>query len=316
MEDGRSQENREDRVTSLDPKGVHPPMVSSRHESAFCGSDFAELKNSIRAEGRNVQPILVRRKSGYETYEVIFGERRLRACLESGINVRAIIDESADDMRAFFQTVRENQGRRDLCAYELGQQVLVGINRHYFDSQEDASRKLGRHKSVVSRAVAIASLPAEVVSAYRTPSQIQYAHVEPLAAALKKAHEVVIAEALKIRASETTLGGAEVFQRLINAATGTVAPCNIAKKVTLEFMDQTFGTLQFDAKAGIQLKLDRALNASQQLSLEIVLQRFCRQKLKKPKEVVKPEMTARQFDRAVAKFKAKMADLKRKGFVI
>lgn len=307
---------KDDRVVLLDPGVLHPPMVSSRHESAFCGSDFAELKNSIQAEGRNLQPILVRPKGGSETYEIIFGERRVRACLQSGIKVRAIIDESADDIQAFFQTVRENQGRRELCAYELGRLVLVGIDRHFFDSQEDASKKLGRHKSVVSRAVAIASLPAEFVSAYRTPGQIQYAHVEPLAAALKKAPEVVIAEALKIRLTETALGGAEVLQRLVNAATGNVAPCNIATKVTLEFMDQTFGTLQFGAKAGIQLKFDRELNASQQQSLEIVLQRFCRQKLKKPKEGAKKEMTPRQFDREVAKFKAKIADLKRKGIVI
>ncbi len=298
--------NSSDRVVLLDPDVVHSPAVSSRHESAFFGSDFVELKNSIRAAGGNVQPILVRPAGELGRFEVIFGERRHRACLEVGIKVRAIIDETADDIHAFFQTVRENQGRRELCAYEVGQQVLLGIERRFFDSREDASRKLGRDKSNVSRAVAIASLPAEIISAYRTPSQIQYRHVEPLAEALKRAPALVIAEALKLRMEDASLGGDEVLKRLVSASTGNVAPCNKPRKVDLKFRDETFGTLKFDANAGVQIKFDRELSVLEQTSLEIVLQRFCRQKLKKPKDRKTKEMTAAQFNREFPKVMTKL----------
>ena len=77
---------------------------------------FAALKESIRNGGQQV-PILVRRSEAEGRYEAIYGRRRLRACLELGITVRANIQD-LDDATALLAKGLENAARRNLSFYE------------------------------------------------------------------------------------------------------------------------------------------------------------------------------------------------------
>ena len=78
---------------------------------------FEALKNSIRDGGQQV-PILVRRsKSADGRFEAIYGRRRLKACRELGIKVRANVQD-IDDATALLAKGLENAARRNLSFYE------------------------------------------------------------------------------------------------------------------------------------------------------------------------------------------------------
>jgi ParB family chromosome partitioning protein len=80
------------------------------------GEGFEALKNSIRDGGQQV-PILVRRAKSEGRYEAIYGRRRLRACREIGIKVRANVQD-VDDATALLAKGLENAARRNLSFYE------------------------------------------------------------------------------------------------------------------------------------------------------------------------------------------------------
>ncbi|GHE05905.1 plasmid partitioning protein RepB [Allgaiera indica] len=78
---------------------------------------FERLKSSIREGGQQV-PILVRRSKVAEgRFEAIYGRRRLKACRELGIKVRANVQD-VDDATALLAKGLENAARRNLSFYE------------------------------------------------------------------------------------------------------------------------------------------------------------------------------------------------------
>jgi ParB family chromosome partitioning protein len=80
------------------------------------GSDFETLKQSVKESGQQV-PILVRRAKSDGRYEVIYGRRRLRACRDLGLKVRANVQD-LDDATALLAKGLENASRRNLSFYE------------------------------------------------------------------------------------------------------------------------------------------------------------------------------------------------------
>lgn len=80
------------------------------------GDSFETLKSSIQGQGQQV-PILVRRSRHEGRYEAIYGRRRLRACRELGVKVRANVQD-VDDATALLAKGLENAARRNLSFYE------------------------------------------------------------------------------------------------------------------------------------------------------------------------------------------------------
>lgn len=87
------------------------------------GDGFATLKSSIEDGGQQV-PILVRRASVEGRFEVIYGRRRLRACRELGLKVRANVQD-LDDTTALLAKGLENAARRNLSFYEKARFAAV-----------------------------------------------------------------------------------------------------------------------------------------------------------------------------------------------
>jgi ParB family chromosome partitioning protein len=300
-------------VICIAPELVHPPQVSSRHASAFSGLDFAQLIHSVKLAGRNVQPILVRRlheEPGH--FEILFGERRHRACLQAGIQVYAIVDESTDDESAFFNTLHENQGRRQLTPLELGRQVRYGLARGIFASQEDASQKLARNKSIVSRAVDIASLPDDVIDAFQIPDQLQYRYAKLLVDAVKADPVSVISEAVKIRAEKID-DPKEVLSRLLGAVGQKVARLNIKPPMELEFEGQAFGKLSFGSDGRAQINLFGELDELQRDILISSIQRFYKRRIhgRAKRKAAIEKMTWKQADKLAAKLNVQMEEMQR-----
>lgn len=84
---------------------------------------FEALKSSI-AEGGQQVPILVRRSEIQGRFEIIYGRRRLRACRELGLKVRANVQD-LDDAEALLAKGLENVARRNLSFYEKARFAAV-----------------------------------------------------------------------------------------------------------------------------------------------------------------------------------------------
>ncbi|MFD2274834.1 ParB N-terminal domain-containing protein [Undibacterium arcticum] len=83
---------------------------ANRISDSFTSADFLALKEEITQAGGNVQPIKVRPLVGVaDRYEIVFGHRRHRACLEAGLPVLCLI-EAVSDQELFKEMDREKQG--------------------------------------------------------------------------------------------------------------------------------------------------------------------------------------------------------------
>jgi ParB family chromosome partitioning protein len=87
------------------------------------GDGFENLKSSIKEGGQQV-PILVRRAGSEGRFEIIYGRRRLRACRELGLKVRANVQD-LDDASALLAKGLENAARRNLSFYEKARFAAV-----------------------------------------------------------------------------------------------------------------------------------------------------------------------------------------------
>ncbi|MCZ8158357.1 MAG: ParB/RepB/Spo0J family partition protein [Rhizobiaceae bacterium] len=159
----------------LDPTEVRESRFRDRIELAFSDDQFILLKALIEQTKGNVQPIGVRpnpdRGKGGQTYEVIYGHRRLRACRELGLKVKATI-MALDDRDSVIQMNLENRGRSDLSAYEEALSMQQQLDEGIFANQVELAESLKMKRNTVNEKLAIARLPKDVVSLFADPREI------------------------------------------------------------------------------------------------------------------------------------------------
>jgi ParB family chromosome partitioning protein len=173
----------------------------------FDPDDFAELVGSIREFGV-LQPIAVRslgKQNGVDKYELIMGERRLRASKAAGLSqIPAVIRDTADDTM-LRDALLENLHRSDLNAIEEAsayQQLL----EEYGCTQEQLAEKLSRSRPQITNTLRLLKLPTElqtkvaagVLSAGHARAILALESVERMAEVADK----VINLGLSVRATE------------------------------------------------------------------------------------------------------------------
>lgn len=196
----------------LDPQSVVPSRWANRHEASFATADFIRFKSDVEHAGGNVQPILVRQLNGDTTkYEIVFGHRRHRACLELGLPVLAAIATAPmSDLELFAAMDRENRERADLSAWEQGAMYRKALDEQMFPSQRRLAEALGLSHTWVRKAIAVAELPEPVVQCFRSPLELQFKHAELIASALEADRKGVLRRAEKLRQSERVSASAVV----------------------------------------------------------------------------------------------------------
>lgn len=118
-----------------------------------------ELVASIRIHGV-VQPIVVRpMEEG--TYEIVAGERRLRAALQAGLSLIPAVVRDADDGEALEIALVENILREDLSPIEEAR-AFITLIENYGLSQEEVGKRVGRDRSTVSNTLRLLTLPDEL----------------------------------------------------------------------------------------------------------------------------------------------------------
>jgi ParB family chromosome partitioning protein len=133
------------KVVNIDAELIRPNAYQPRQ---VFGADIAELAESIRQNGI-LQPLTVREGFTPGTYELIAGERRLRAAKLAGLReIPCIIVEMSDRNSAVMALV-ENIQRKDLCFFDEAEAVAKLIEI-YGLTQEEAALRLGKSQPTVA----------------------------------------------------------------------------------------------------------------------------------------------------------------------
>ena len=136
------------------------PDQPRRH---FSREGLEELAASI-AEHGVLQPLSVRR--GGRGYELISGERRLRAAKLAGLTEVPCIVVNVDSQGSSLLALVENLQRRDLDFVEEAS-ALARLIETYHLSQEEAARRIGKSQSAVANKLRLLKLPPEALALLR-----------------------------------------------------------------------------------------------------------------------------------------------------
>jgi len=121
-------------------------------------SELSGLVESIKTNGL-IQPIIVRREGN--NYQLIAGERRLRAATLAGFeNIPALVRDATEEEMLELALI-ENIHRSDLNPIERAEGYLVYLNRFSL-TQADAAKRLGEDRSVIANYLRLLELPAEI----------------------------------------------------------------------------------------------------------------------------------------------------------
>jgi ParB family chromosome partitioning protein len=144
------------RVASIPITDIHPNPLQPR--TVFDAAHLEELANSIETHGI-IQPLLVRRKGA--SYELIAGERRLRAAKLAGlVEVPAIVQDYADD-RILEIALIENIQREDLNPMETAQ-ALDRLHTEMNLSHEEIAARTGKDRTTITNLIRLLRLPQAV----------------------------------------------------------------------------------------------------------------------------------------------------------
>lgn len=199
----------------LEPSRVRYSKFANRHQDHFESDTFAQLREDIASAGGNVQPIRVRPIHGDPDadYELIYGHRRLRACLDLGIPVEAVIAD-VNDEELFEAMSRENSSREDLSGFEEGMSYRRALEQGLYSSQHKLAAAVGISQARVSQVLNIANLPLQVIDAFPSPLKIQSRWAEAIQKRLKEDRRTVIEIATPLK-GERSLTAKQVFEALV-----------------------------------------------------------------------------------------------------
>jgi ParB family transcriptional regulator, chromosome partitioning protein len=143
-------------ISSIPIADIQPNPLQPR--SVFDTTRLEELSKSIETHGI-IQPILVRRKGS--AYELIAGERRLRAAKLAGlIEVPALIQDYADE-RILEIALIENIQREDLNPMETAH-ALERLHIEMNLSHEEIAARTGKDRTTITNMIRLLRLPREV----------------------------------------------------------------------------------------------------------------------------------------------------------
>jgi ParB family chromosome partitioning protein len=147
------------------PELVQLPLGSIKPNSRqprrrFDAEGISELADSVRAQGL-VQPVVVR-PLPEGAWELIAGERRLRAARAAGLaTIPALVRES-DDRDSLLLALVENVAREDLSPIEEARAYSVLLDEFSL-SLGDVAERVGRSKPTISNRIRLLELPDDVI---------------------------------------------------------------------------------------------------------------------------------------------------------
>jgi ParB family chromosome partitioning protein len=186
-DDFSSEDSKEIRVDEIRANPWQP-------RQQFDKEALEELAQSIRTHGV-VQPIIVRRAE--DGYELIAGERRLRAAELAGLHeIPALVREYTDREAAEIALI-ENLQRENLTDIEEGQAYSRLMDEYNF-TQKDMAETVGKSRSYIANMVRLLSLPEEVQQMIRDHA-VTGGQVRPLLTLKSEAEQIRMARVIRDR---------------------------------------------------------------------------------------------------------------------
>ncbi len=185
-----------DAIFWIEIEKVNPNPYQPRHE--FDQAKLKDLSESIRMYGV-MQPLVVTRKEVFREdggmnveYELISGERRLRASKLAGLaRVPVLIRNGEDDGRLKLEmAIIENLQREDLSSVDRARS-FERLAKEFGLKQQQIAEKVGKSREYVSNSLRILSLPEDMITALQE-GKISEGHTRPLLMLADRPDEQVV----------------------------------------------------------------------------------------------------------------------------
>lgn len=154
----------------------------------FDETALQELAESIKQQGV-VQPVTVR-KTGLNKYQLISGERRLKACKLAGLDTIPAYLRVANDEQMLELALIENIHRENLNAIEIAISYQRLIDECKL-TQEELSKQVGKNRSTITNFLRLLKLPPEVQVALRD-GHITMGHARALINLNNDTHQLIL----------------------------------------------------------------------------------------------------------------------------
>jgi ParB family chromosome partitioning protein len=143
----------------------------------FRPEELAELRDSLRSSGL-LQPITVRRRAGKDGFELIAGERRLRAATELGWKEIPAVIKEVDDRTLLTLALIENLQRSDLNPIEEGE-GYSRLCQEFGLTQQEIAQTVGKDRTTIANMLRVLQLP-EAVRALMQQGRLSLGHAKVL----------------------------------------------------------------------------------------------------------------------------------------
>lgn len=196
------------RLIELDPTEIQPNPKQPRH--VFDEEALQELAESIRKDGVQ-EPVLVRQKG--DVYELISGERRVKASIMADLRVIPAVCREVSDRDMLRLGLIENIQREDLNAIEMAQ-GYQDLMDEFGWTQEQVANEVGKKRATVTNVLRLLNLP-EVVQEQVADGSLSMGHARailafPTANAQMGIARKIIAQGLSVRQVEKLANNAKV----------------------------------------------------------------------------------------------------------
>lgn len=197
-------------------------------------------------------------------YEIVFGHRRHRACLDLGLPIKAVVwGGSVDDTELILIQDAENRCRTNPSVLDQGRMYAAltgkGGKEKVFESERALARAFGISHTWVRKAMSVAELPDQIVAAFEDPARIQPDHAQKIAKALKSSEgKAVLRRAAALTAQESPRTAAQVVDCLLGQGKGADAG-------QLKHGQQLLGSWKRDGKGRVVITLERTFSSPEVL---------------------------------------------------
>ena len=228
--------------------------------SNFDEGKLLELTDSIKNHGV-ISPILVR-EMGLNKYEVIAGERRLRASKKAGLETIPCLIDQKKDQDALESALIENLQREDLNAVEEAR-GYDRLKREFGLTQDEVASSTGKARSTIANSLRLLNLSSKVLDMLAA-GQIEKGHAKLLVAMSSQDAEKAAKNIIKNKLSVKDLSSLSVSKR---ASTKNIKKTKDADLLNVEKeMSEGFGhKIEIEAKNKKTGKVVITYNTSNEL---------------------------------------------------
>lgn len=183
---------------------THISINPNQPRKHFKEHNLDELAASIKEVGI-IHPPFVRPIPNSDKFELIAGERRLRAAKLAGLNKIPVLVKNTDDMYSAQAALIENVQRQDLNPLEIAT-ALQELTEQYGFNQQELATKIGKQRSTVANYLRLLSLPESIQISLRHGA-ITMGHAKailslPTSEKQQLLHEIIQRDDLTVRQTE------------------------------------------------------------------------------------------------------------------